>query len=193
VRIATPVPPQWGSGSDPAARPWQGSAPRGDGSQPFAQPLPDNKPTTTMAGLTVSTAKKSRWPLVLLVLLFAIGAVAGGVYVAQRESVPVAKQTPSDDKGTTGQLEERAPPPTETKSPVAEPTPTAPPVVEATPPTAAVETTPEVKKPKVKVTKKPDAKTPKPRTGAAAPTEIQKEPAAKPCNPFDAMHGCPPK
>jgi serine/threonine-protein kinase len=206
-RAQTPVPQQWGSGSDPAAspwnvqsdpqaRPWHGSTPRGDGSQPFAQPLPDDKPAS-VAGPTFSTTKKSRWPLVLLVLLVATGAVAAGVYVAQRDGTPVANQVaPSDDKGTTVQLKETAP------AAVVEPKPTvidkappstepAPPIVEPTPGEGSAAPKSEAKKPATKTgTAKATKKwEPKKVDGAV---EIKKEPA-KPCNPFEAMHGCPAK
>src|SRR5262245_47669702 len=70
----------WHAKSDPAGRPWHPQTPRGDASQPFARPLQPNdgsqpfarpladEDSASYAGPTVSTLKKSRWPMVLLFL-----------------------------------------------------------------------------------------------------------------------------
>ena len=68
----TPAPQQWGSGSDPAAspwnvksnpgaQPWHGSTPNGEGSQPFARPIPDDNATAHVR--TTFSTKKSKLPI----------------------------------------------------------------------------------------------------------------------------------
>jgi serine/threonine-protein kinase len=85
--VRTP-PAQWGAGSDPAARPWHGPTPRGDASQPFARPLPDENVSQS----TVST-KRSKWPLVLI-FLFAAAATACCVgFLLAKHDKQVAKQS----------------------------------------------------------------------------------------------------
>ncbi|HEY5949316.1 MAG TPA: hypothetical protein VIV40_27670 [Kofleriaceae bacterium] len=109
---------------DPAARQWHGNTPRGDGSQPFARPLPGDgsqpfsrplgdESSGAYAGTTVSL-KKTRWPLILILLGGVAALSAGiGVYVSKPNGRPSSQQVASpEDKGTTVQLPSQ---PSETK------------------------------------------------------------------------------
>ncbi len=137
VRAQTPAPQQWGLGSDPAAQPWNpgqawhGSTPRGDGSQPFARPVDD--PSQPFArpradegsvdtGSTVFTRKKSRVPLILVLLgLLAAGGVVLGMALSPDDDLPAAGEAVADDNAAPIKLEEHAAPV------VAEPVPANPP------------------------------------------------------------------
>ncbi|HEX5064089.1 MAG TPA: serine/threonine-protein kinase [Kofleriaceae bacterium] len=108
-RAQTPLPQQWGIGSDPAAAPWHGGTPRGDGSQPFARPINEasqpfarplaDDPSAGFAGPTVST-KKSRAPLIILMLALLAAAGVGIGFYATSGDTPVAQkqQTPDENK-----------------------------------------------------------------------------------------------
>jgi serine/threonine-protein kinase len=177
--LRTP-PLQWGAGSDPAARPWHGHTPRGDASQPFARPLPDE----AVSQSTVST-KKSKWPLILI-LLFATLATAGvvGFVVAnQASNKPAPKENEAKIELPTTKVE--APPPTPTA-----PVPTPPPVEvkDETP----VET-PVVETKATKSTKKTGG-TKSTKTKAVKevePPPVETKPVeTKPCDPFSSMHSC---
>jgi eukaryotic-like serine/threonine-protein kinase len=196
-----------GDGSQPFARPiGDGSQPfsRNDASQPFARPMSDDS-SAGYAGSTVSV-KKSRLPLVLIMGAgIAAAAIGLGFYYANQDPAPVTQAHESE----TVQLQTTPP---AVVAPVEEPT---------KPPTADTETKPDVitdvKPEDVKVEpkkvdikkvgktgtgktgKKTDPKTVKAGAGSATivpATEPKKEPdkpPAKPCNPFESMHGCPSK
>jgi eukaryotic-like serine/threonine-protein kinase len=238
ARAQTPAPQQWGIGSDPAASPWNaksdpaarawhGTTPRGDGSQPFARPISDasqpfarndgsqpfvrplgDESAAGYAGATVVKLKKSRLPLILILLAgIAAAGVGVGFYVSNREEpAPVAQQQPADtvELPTTPTVVETktdtpAPPATDIKEDIA-PTAVPPTEVKVEPKktgTAKVAKSGATKTGTAKSTK-PDGKTQKTSAGSGEPAaEPKKEPAAqtpeKPCNPFASMHGCPSK
>jgi eukaryotic-like serine/threonine-protein kinase len=238
VRAQTPSPQQWSLGSDPAASPWNaksdpsarawhGSTPRGDGSQPFARPVGDaSQPfarplsddvSTGYAGPTLTSLKKSRTPLILIMLAGVTAAAVGlGFYFAnQKEPRLVGQQEQASE---TVQLKQETPAVVAPAvvAPIAQPTETNA-IVEAP---AATDTKPDEKAPadakatkadpkklgSAKQTKSGTGKTgaakatkPDPKKAGSAtvapPPEIKKEPPPpeKPCNPFEAMHGCPSK
>jgi len=133
VRAQTPVPQLWGVGSDPAANPWHGGSPRGDGSQPFARPFNEasqpfarpiaDEASARFAGPTVST-KKSRWPLILILIAGLTAAGVGVGFYATGGDTPVAQdQAPPDDNKV--ELEATTPvQPAETKPGETQPTDT---------------------------------------------------------------------
>lgn len=175
--VRTP-PAQWGAGSDPAARPWHGQTPRGDGSQPFARPLPEE----VVSQSTVST-KKSKWPLILI-FLFAVAATAGGI------GFMVANQ--KSDKPAPKQNEAKIELPTKVETPLPTPPPAPVEVKVETPVETPAETPVEAPKPATNQTKKPKTK-PKTDTKAVKQTElpVETKPAeTKPCDPFSSMHSC---
>src|SRR4051812_28634432 len=149
---AAPMPqhPQWGLGgdpaaapwdvkgepaaapgnaeSDPAARRWHGQTPRGDqsqpfarplpndGSQPFAQPLPDERSgAAALSTTTQQTAKKKRWPLVMLALL-TLGGVGIGLALALKSDEPAAKTTTQEPQNTVTPMTTTMTPSTDTKA-----------------------------------------------------------------------------
>ena len=212
VRAPTPAPQhqQWGAGSNPAAQPWHGSTPRGDGSQPFARPVGDasqpfvrplSDDSVGYVGTTLST-RKSRVPL-LLVLLGCLGAAGAGfaVWSAKEDTKPATTQQVADDKPTPMKVEapppvpEAAPPVVPAKADVAPAATDAVDVKPATEPKPAAKKGTAAKQPAKKGTAK------KSNAGgselldpnAEAPAKTIDKPPAKPCNPFDSMHGCPSK
>ncbi|MDB4957133.1 MAG: Serine/threonine protein kinase PrkC, regulator of stationary phase [Myxococcales bacterium] len=96
VRAST-ARPNWGIGSDPAAKPWDGKSDpsiqpyrtthQQDGSAPFArsaEPLPD----------ATLSAKRNRWPLILTILgVLTMTGVGVGLYVS---SLSRDSETPAD-------------------------------------------------------------------------------------------------
>jgi serine/threonine-protein kinase len=128
VRALTPVPQQWGVGSDPAgavwqaksdpsARPWHGSTPRGDASQPFAraltgeasqpfaQPLPVDDPsggfaTTLSQPETLHRHRSRRWPVMLLLAFIVAGAGVAAIIAQQDDPAPAAAATQPSEPQT---------------------------------------------------------------------------------------------
>ncbi len=110
---ATPL-PGWHVGSDPNARPWHSPTPNpyasetsgtykpvGDASQPFARPYVDDT-ASGLASTIADTKKKSRAPLVLLLLgLLTAGAIAFGVVKATEQTdAGVTEQHGADETGS---------------------------------------------------------------------------------------------
>ena len=233
-----PAASPWNVKSDPAARAWHGSTPRGDGSQPFARPVGDasqpfartgdasqpfarplsDESASGYAGSTMSTSKRSRLPLFLIMLAGVAAAGIGlGFYFKTQDTAPVA-QTQQEGAGPTVQLpstpEVVAAPKVDTKA-VAETQPSTPPTdvatdvaidAKATEAKPVAKTDPKKPTSKVKTgtktgtakTSKVDVKTTKPAAGNALmdPNGETKTvapptpPPSKPCNPFESMHGC---
>jgi serine/threonine-protein kinase len=121
----TPIPHQWGIGSDPAGRAWHSNTPNpysqgessgsyrpaADPSQPFAKPYIED----TAGNLTSTISepqRKSRAPLLLLVLaLVTAGAIAVGVVKATETQGTSASQqvAPETGSGTATQATGSAP------------------------------------------------------------------------------------
>jgi len=210
-RAATPVPQQWSVGSDPQAQPWSAKSdphaqPWAAKSDPYAQPLPStpegstpfarpiDDDTSGAAGTTLSV-RRSRWPLVLL-LLGCLGAATAGYFVwslRDGDHSSVDHQAVDDNA---------APPKIETVAPAETPAVPAPthaelpaPAPDEAPAPAPVVSAPAKKQAAAKTTKASKPKAKKLNAGSTNlidPNEDAK-PAAKPCNPFDSMHGCPSK
>lgn len=191
-----PAAAPWSAKSDPAARAWHSpTPPPGDGSQPFAQPLPADqsqpyaRPGADLSnyGATLQTAKKNRWPLALFILLVLAGG-AVGIGLAVSGGGDDKAKTKTNVVEPTDKIEMKA---SDTK-PVAPKTD-----VIVTQPSAPVETQPVETQPVA--TKAVEAKAIKKNTKATK-TETKKAAAevpalvpkveAKPCDPFDSMHGC---
>ncbi len=230
MRAQSPAPQQWGRGSDPAAspwqaksdpnaRPWHGSTPRGDGSQPFARPISDasqpfprpasEEQSAGYAGTTVSTARKSRLPLLLILLAGVTAAGVGvGFYVTSNETKPVAAQPPADEPDQKVLLQPVAPatppkvetPAVETPAVTDQKTPPVETKIEAKPATDTKKTgTTKLTKTgtqRAGAQKATTQKTVKPAADDASAEQKKDEKPAEqkaPCNPFASMHGCPTK
>jgi serine/threonine protein kinase len=177
-RASTPVPLQFGSGSDPAARALSDTPAR----------------TPVDHGTTASLRKKpSRVPLILI-LLGCLGAAGAGFAVwSAKDKQPATAASHQAETVTPMKVEPTVPAPA--PAPV-EPAPVADVPVETKPEIAAQpDDKPAPKKPTAAKAK--PKKTPKAKPSAAPPTAPEpktiEKPPPKPCNPFDSMHGCDPK